>query len=89
VVDRCCLTLAYAVQPDVIRGLAGKPSFRGRGLIGRFLYALPENNLGNRSIDPDPMPGNVVDQYDQLIRRLSEIVPGDEPMYADSQNKEL
>jgi replicative DNA helicase len=75
VVDRCCLTLAYAVQPDVIRGLAGKPSFRGRGLIGRFLYALPENNLGNRAIDPEPMPGHVIDRYDRLMRRLSEIRP--------------
>jgi hypothetical protein len=75
VVDRCCLTLAYAVQPDVIRGLAGKPSFRGRGLIGRFLYALPENNLGNRVIDPEPMPDDVIDRYDRLMRRLSEFLP--------------
>ncbi len=78
VVERCCLTLCYAVQPEVIRGLAGKPSFRGRGLIGRFLYALPENNLGNRAIDPEPIPSRVVDQYDRLIRRLSEIVPGED-----------
>jgi replicative DNA helicase len=81
VVERCCLTLAYAVQPEVIRGLAGKPSFRGRGLIGRFLYALPENNLGNRLINPEPMPSTVVDQYDRLIRRLSEIVPGEDCPY--------
>ncbi|MGN6544424.1 MAG: YfjI family protein, partial [Aureliella sp.] len=50
VVDRCCLTLAYAVQPDVIRGLARQPSFRGRGLIGRFLYAVPQSLLGRRRI---------------------------------------
>jgi hypothetical protein len=35
------LTVGLAVQPDVIRGLAEKPGFRGRGLLGRFLYALP------------------------------------------------
>ncbi len=26
VVDRCCLTLAYAIQPEVIRGMADRPS---------------------------------------------------------------
>jgi len=30
-VPRCCLTLAYAVQPEVIRGMADKPSFRCLG----------------------------------------------------------
>ncbi len=72
-VPRCCLTLAYAVQPEVIRGLAGKPSFRGRGLIGRFLYGLPKSNLGNRRINPEPIPEGVVAAYLQLIQRLAKI----------------
>lgn len=80
VVDRCCLAMAYAVQPDVIRGLAGNKSFRGRGLIGRFLYGLPKSNLGNRLIDPEPIPDAVADRYEQLIRRLSMIdAAGDRP----------
>ncbi len=69
-VDRPCLTLAYAVQPQVIRGMAGNKAFRGRGLIGRFLYGLPKSNLGSREIDAEPVPDSLAEEYDRLIRRL-------------------
>jgi hypothetical protein len=35
------LTMAVAVQPDVLAGLAAHPSFRGLGLLARFDYACP------------------------------------------------
>jgi hypothetical protein len=76
IVDRVCLTLAYAVQPEVLRGMAGKPSFRGRGLIGRFLYAIPESPLGSRRIDPEPVPDVVAHNYENLVRRLCELPEG-------------
>ncbi|MFY8202499.1 MAG: YfjI family protein, partial [Pirellula staleyi] len=80
VVDRCCLTLAYAIQPEVIRGMADRPSFRGRGLIGRFLYSLPETRLGKRSINSDPVSSHVAVCYSALVRRLASIqANGDEP----------
>ncbi len=72
-VERCCLTLAYAVQPDVIQGMAAKPSFRGRGLIGRFLYAVPESPLGRRRINPEPVPDRVARSYEMMVRRLAAI----------------
>ena len=72
-VERCCLTLAYAVQPDVIRGLAHNKSFRGRGLIGRFLYAFPSNILGRRRIDAKPIPWDVSEAYRCLVERLFEL----------------
>ena len=81
VVERCCLTLCYAVQPDVIRGLAEKPSFRGRGLIGRFLYAVPESRLGKRRIDPEPVPESIDVEYVALVQRLAMLnVGNDEPV---------
>jgi len=80
VVDRCCLTLAYAIQPEVIRGMADRPSFRGRGLIGRFLYSLPETRLGKRSINSAPVSSHVAVCYSALVRRLASIqANGDEP----------
>ena len=80
VVDRCCLTLAYAIQPEVIRGMADRPSFRGRGLIGRFLYSMPETRLGKRSINSAPVTSHIADGYSNLIRRLASIqANGDEP----------
>ncbi len=35
-VEGPALTLGLTVQPEVIRGLADKPGFRGRGLLGRL-----------------------------------------------------
>ena len=76
-VERCCLTLAYAVQPEVIRGLADKPSFRGRGLIGRFWYAVPRTLLGRRSINSEPVSSLVTEDYERLVRRLAAITAGE------------
>lgn len=75
-VPRCCLTMAYAVQPEVIRGLADKPSFRGRGLIGRFIYGVPENRLGSRLVDAEPVPEALTAGYASLVRRLFSIPEG-------------
>lgn len=69
-IEKPTLTLAYAVQPEVIRGLSDKPAFRGRGLIGRFLYAVPESNLGSRLIDADGVPPGLALEYELLFRRL-------------------
>ena len=44
------LTLGVAVQPDVLRSLADKPGFRGRGLLGRFAYAIPHSRVGSRTL---------------------------------------
>lgn len=69
-VANCSLVLCYSIQPEILRGMGGKPSFRGRGLVGRFLYAVPPNRLGRRAINPEPMPGRVAEAYERLIRKL-------------------
>ncbi|MFD0630520.1 YfjI family protein [Catenulispora yoronensis] len=48
------LTLGICTQPSVLRDLAEIPGAAGRGLLGRFLYALPTVNVGNRNTEPDP-----------------------------------
>ncbi|MFN6129057.1 MAG: YfjI family protein [Planctomycetota bacterium] len=68
-----CLTLAYAVQPEVLRSMASKPSFRGRGLIGRFLYSYPESLLGRRRVNAPPVSIAVSARYEELVRRLAAI----------------
>lgn len=47
-VPRAVLTLGLAIQPAVIQGLADNPKFRGRGLIGRFMFSIPEEMIGRR-----------------------------------------
>src|SRR5262245_8240777 len=46
VVDRPALSLALAVQPDVIAGLASEATLRQRGFLARFLYSAPASLVG-------------------------------------------
>jgi hypothetical protein len=69
------LTLGLAVQPDVLSGLRDKPGFRGRGLVARFFYALPECNIGFRSTDAPELPEEVEIAYEETITRLAKLTP--------------
>jgi replicative DNA helicase len=62
-VERPCLTIGLAVQPEVLRGLAGRPGFGGRGLLARFLYSLPTSLVGHRQPGAPPVPAAVADRY--------------------------
>ena len=66
------LTIAVSPQPDVLGGLADTPSFRGRGLLARFLYALPPSLLGRRSIHPEEVPDAVRSTYQTAVLALLE-----------------
>lgn len=45
-VDWPALTRGLAVQPEVLRDIAQMPGFRGKGLLARILFAVPENTVG-------------------------------------------
>jgi replicative DNA helicase len=62
-VERPCLTIGLAVQPEVLRGLASRPGFGGRGLLARFLYSLPTSLVGHRQPGAPPVPAAVADRY--------------------------
>jgi hypothetical protein len=70
-VERPCLTIGLAVQPEVLRGLAGRPGFGGRGLLARFLYSLPETLVGRRQVGTSPVPPAVVDRYALELQALA------------------
>jgi hypothetical protein len=53
------LTLGLSPQPAVLRGLAKTPGFRGRGLLARFLFALPQSTLGYRTLESQPIPPEI------------------------------
>lgn len=57
------LTTGLSPQPDVLLGLASKPGFRGRGLLARFLYFLPESKLGYRRLETVPISKTVQKAY--------------------------
>jgi replicative DNA helicase len=70
-VERPCLTIGLAVQPEVLRGLAGRPGFGGRGLLARFLYSLPESLVGRRQAGASPVPQAVADRYALELQALA------------------
>jgi len=70
-VERPCLTIGLTVQPEVLRGLAGRPGFSGRGLLARFLYSLPESLVGRRQPGAPPVPAAVADRYALELQALA------------------
>ena len=70
IMNRPLLTVGISPQPDVLESLRDKPGFRGRGLLARFLYALPQSRLGHRTLTPNPVPSLVEQAYRRGIRQL-------------------
>jgi replicative DNA helicase len=70
-VERPCLTIGLTVQPEVLQGLASRPGFRGRGLLARFLYSLPQSLVGRRQAGAPPVPEPVADRYTLELQTLA------------------
>jgi replicative DNA helicase len=70
-IQRPCLTIGLTVQPEVLQGLAGRPGFRGRGLLARFLYSLPASLVGRRRPGAPPVPPVVADRYAVELQALA------------------
>ena len=64
------LTVGLAVQPEVLREAARMPGFEDRGLMARFLYALPVSTVGSRNPSPPAIPGHVKATYASNLAAL-------------------
>jgi replicative DNA helicase len=65
------LTVGLMIQPDVLATIGRNGTFRGRGLLARFLYALPTSMVGRRSADAASVPDEVTAAYGTLITKLA------------------
>lgn len=70
-VERPSLTCLYAVQPEVISKLTANLEFRGRGLLARFLFAMPRSLVGEREVAAEPVHPRISKAYRQVVRRLA------------------
>lgn len=70
------LTLMLTVQPTVLTGIARNGEFRGRGLLARFLYSIPQDNIGCRLIGEPPVPEETSDAYSSHVRKLAADLAG-------------
>jgi len=66
-VKRPALTLGLMLQPSVLSTLGTNKTFRGRGLLARFLYAAPASKVGHRKAGADPVPATTATAYHQLV----------------------
>lgn len=67
------LTLMLTIQPEVLSGLMNNTTFRGRGLCGRFLYAMCRSKIGRREVSPHCIPDFVKEDYRTFIRQILSI----------------
>lgn len=67
------LTVLLMVQQAVLEAIMGNEDFKGRGLLARFLYAIPASLVGRRRYDTTPVPREVEEAFRELIDRLLSI----------------
>lgn len=70
-VRRPALTVGVMIQPTILGDLGRNASFRGRGLLARFLYARPVSKVGRRIPGAPPVPQDVTDAYAITVRALT------------------
>jgi hypothetical protein len=67
---RPLLTFGLTVQPFTLEELGQQREFWERGLLGRFLYALPKSTVGYRKKHPRPIPAEAADRYRERLHTL-------------------
>lgn len=69
-IPRATVAMVLAVQPTVIKALFENTEAVGRGLVARFLFAVPEPMSGKRLIDVPEIPESVSKAYDKMMTAL-------------------
>lgn len=68
---RPLLSVAISPQPGVLARAGTIPGFADRGLLARFLWALPRSNVGQRHLTPKPVPMAVDLAYTDRVQRMA------------------
>jgi len=79
------LTMILSTQPDVLQSMADKRGFRGRGLVARFLYAVPSSAVGKRCLKACPVPTEVDLRYQSTISSLLNMIPLQDPVQFEKE----
>lgn len=75
------LSLGLAVQPGFLTGMGETGDvFEARGLMARFIFAMPTSRVGERSYDSEPIPAEVSAAYNTAIGRMMQAIH-DDPEY--------
>lgn len=69
-INEPAITLLLCGQPDILRRIQNREVLRGRGLLARFLYSLPESKVGTRQYRNRPIGGDYRDAYHHALHEL-------------------
>jgi len=75
-IREAALTLGLAIQPSVLMGLGKNQKMTGRGLCERFLFSIPADNIGYRSVNGPPAPDMVEFGYRNCLTALLDLDTG-------------
>jgi len=65
-----CLTVAVSCQPYVLQEIGANKAFRGRGLLARFLFAVPKSRLGFRTLRPQEIESTILDHWAMIVSAM-------------------
>ncbi len=70
--QRPVLTMGLTIQPSVITNICNNKTFKGRGLLGRFLYVMPKSNIGFRTFEEPPINVLTTEKFQEAIKKILE-----------------
>ncbi len=74
------LTMGLCIQPTILDHLGHKRLLRESGLLGRFLYSLPEVELGTGTFDTPAISKSAKENYHRLICYLLGLPVSENPV---------
>jgi hypothetical protein len=75
-IEHPAVTMGLAVQPEVLESIGQIKGADGRGLLARFLYAMPVSLVGRRNLEPDLIPDQVAAAYTERLGGLALALAG-------------
>ncbi len=84
------LSMALGAQPSAVWSFVNNPTFGGRGLVQRFLYANCKSSAGKRRWKVKNIPDNVLLDYDGMVYRALQMEGGEPTMlyFTDEAQRE-
>lgn len=74
IIDDPTVTIGVFVQPSMLNSIPER--LIGRGLMGRFLYTMPQTNIGGRDIELKSISPELTVRYHKLLIQLLRFNPG-------------
>lgn len=77
-VSKAHIAMVLATQPEILRGLEQRQGFRGRGVIARLWFSIPDGTAGFQKFDAAPIAESVRAKRRAALRALLDIpIPGE------------